>query len=218
MQKRNLDEANEEHVKISFNNHAFNPEVIDSKIFVLISSLTISILITVAVFVSFRESTEGRFPIMQFLVRFILSVITPLVIYFNNSSLVTYVQEMISTCFWNISFIMKENSSVGACSCSHFPWYELQANGVKINSEYLPLGTQILANSRFSPMPVNQHNKMYMSTKSCIKCTSNVIFLYYQKEALTEKFGQSWMKALNRNVFGIYNLMWGYHWFILSLT
>ena len=85
----------EENVKISFNSQAYNPEVIDTKIFVIISALTMSIMIAVAVFVSFRESEDGRFPIMQFLVRFILSVIIPLIIYFNNSSLITFVGDMI---------------------------------------------------------------------------------------------------------------------------
>ena len=85
----------EENVNVSFNNQAYNPEVIDTKTYVIISALTMSIMIAVAVFVSFRESEDGRFPIMQFLVRFILSVIIPLIIYFNNSSLNTFVRDMI---------------------------------------------------------------------------------------------------------------------------
>ena len=93
--KRSNQDNPEENVKISFNSQAYNPEVIDTKIFVIISALTMSIMIAVAVFVSFRESEDGRFPIMQFLVRFILSVIIPLIIYFNNSSLNTFVGDMI---------------------------------------------------------------------------------------------------------------------------
>ena len=85
----------EENVNVSFNNQAYNPEVIDTKTYVIISALTMSIMIAVAVFVSFRESEDGRFPIMQFLVRFILSVILPLIVYFNNSSLNTFVRDMI---------------------------------------------------------------------------------------------------------------------------
>ena len=85
----------EENVNVSFNNQAYNPEVIDTKTYVIISALTMSIMIAVAVFVSFRESEDGRFPIMQFLVRFILSVIIPLIIYFNNASLITFVRDMI---------------------------------------------------------------------------------------------------------------------------
>ena len=85
----------QENVNVSFNNQPYNPEVIDTKTYVIISALTMSIMIAVAVFVSFRESEDGRFPIMQFLVRFILSVIIPLIIYFNNSSLNTFVRDMI---------------------------------------------------------------------------------------------------------------------------
>ena len=88
-------EQTEENIKTSFNNQTYNPELIDTKIFVIISALTMSIMIAVAVFVSFRESEDGRFPIMQFLVRFILSVIIPLIVYFNNSSLNTFVRDMI---------------------------------------------------------------------------------------------------------------------------
>ena len=93
--KRSNHDKAEKDVIISFNSQAYNPEVIDTKIFVIISALTMSIMIAVAVFVSFRESEDGRFPIMQFLVRFILSVIIPLIIYFNNSSLNTFVGDMI---------------------------------------------------------------------------------------------------------------------------
>ena len=93
--KRSNHDKAEENVNISFNSQAYNPEVIDTKIFVIISALTMSIMIAVAVFVSFRESEDGRFPIMQFLVRFILSVIIPLIIYFNNASLITFVRDMI---------------------------------------------------------------------------------------------------------------------------
>ena len=85
----------QKNVNVSFNNQPYNPEVIDTKTYVIISALTMSIMIAVAVFVSFRESEDGRFPIMQFLVRFILSVIIPLIIYFNNSSLNTFVRDMI---------------------------------------------------------------------------------------------------------------------------
>ena len=92
-------EQTEENIKTSFNNQTYNPELIDTKIFVIISALTMSIMIAVAVFVSFRESEDGRFPIMQFLVRFILSVIIPLFVYFDNSSLIIFVQNMISMRF-----------------------------------------------------------------------------------------------------------------------
>ena len=85
----------QKNVNVSFNNQPYNPEVIDTKTYVIISALTMSIMIAVAVFVSFRESEDGRFPIMQFLVRFILSVIIPLIIYFNNASLITFVRDMI---------------------------------------------------------------------------------------------------------------------------
>ena len=88
----------EGNVPISFNNQAFNPEVINTKSFVIVTSLTISIMISIAVsFLAFTETAMNRFPIMQFLVRFILSVIIPLIIYSNNSSLVTYVNDFITT-------------------------------------------------------------------------------------------------------------------------
>ena len=98
-EKSEQDKA-KEHVTISFNNNAFNPEVINTKSFVIITSLTISIMICVAVsFLAFSEVAMNKFPLMLFLVRFILSVILPLIVYFNNSSLLTYVQDLIRTLF-----------------------------------------------------------------------------------------------------------------------
>ena len=87
-------------VPVSFNNHAFNPEVINTKSFVIITLLTISIMICVAVsFLAFSEVAMNKFPLMLFLVRIILSVMLPLIVYFNNSSLVMYVQDLITTLF-----------------------------------------------------------------------------------------------------------------------
>ena len=62
---KEIEESNQEEVEVnvpvSFNNQAFNPEVIDTKSFVIVTSLTISIMISIAVsFLAFTETAMQK--------------------------------------------------------------------------------------------------------------------------------------------------------------
>ena len=74
-----------------FNNQPFNPEVCNTKSFLLVSALLCCIAIlgvTIGLFV------KTAFPILIFVLRFFLSVVCPLIVYANNSALRLFVKEM----------------------------------------------------------------------------------------------------------------------------
>ena len=74
-----------------FNNQPFNPEVCNTKLFMILSALFCCVAIagvTIGLYV------ETAFPVIIFVLRFFLSVVGPLIIYANNSALRTFVREM----------------------------------------------------------------------------------------------------------------------------
>ena len=77
--------------RVIFNNQPFNPEVCNTKLFIILSALFCCVAIagaTIGLYV------ETAFPVIIFVLRFFLSVVGPLIIYANNSALRTFVTEM----------------------------------------------------------------------------------------------------------------------------
>ena len=74
-----------------FNNQPFNPEVCNTKSFLIVSALFCCVAIMGVIIGLFVQTA---FPIFIFVFRFFLSVVCPLIVYANNSNLRTFVKEM----------------------------------------------------------------------------------------------------------------------------